>query len=620
MEKDATKVGIHRPVYLWAGPGTIRMNRLKFMGAPVDEAVHHEAYTAAGAQRMAEAGFTWVYLMYDWGFPPEIEAEDWMDFKQAVGIYQSAGMRTFGYIQTSNCVYDGSYLEKDWYAHDTHGRLVYYYTGRYMTCWLHSAWIAHLRDMVRGVIEAGADGVFFDNPWHASQPLNFLGAWMGGAGCYCERCKEKYMADSGLDIPTQLFPETDENSRTYLRWRANLVTRTLSELSDYARLLKPDVLVSANDFDAVMRPSYLVYGIDLRGLAKVQDLLMIEDFCLPRWEMEERLLVNNALTLRTALALAGDTPLTTDPYDQGIGFDGVYEPRRFVQGIAEAAACGVPMVVKGTEFVEDGDFTLLTAERFSPQRKAIGEMHRWMEEHANLYVDRTNLASIGLFFPGEDLWFNWNRLAFRYFGVGQVLLAAGLPWKVVSEPEQLKGVETLFVFGDMPADWSLPDDVQILNVLEMPGWELPKPSVVERYGWLRRPVAFVVEGLFRAYFHSRLARRILDGVGLSHFFLQSPFFKLPSSQQSGVLLNAIGDGGRPRVRSEAPVLIEHWGRGAESQIHLVNYDKHPQSIDVAFGESMVGRVISPHMQESHFEGDKLVLNLDVYAIVLLEQT
>jgi hypothetical protein len=489
-----------------------------------------------------------------------------------------------------------------------------------MTCWLHPAWIAHLRDMVRGVIEAGADGVFFDNPWHASQPLNFLGAWMGGAGCYCERCREAFKAESGLDIPTVLSPVTEEKSRTYLRWRADLVTRTLGELADYARSLKPDIWISANDFDAVMRPSYLVYGIDLRGLAGVQDLLMIEDFGLPRWEAEQRLLVNNALTLRTALALAGDTPVTTDPYDRGIGFDGVYESRRFVQGIAEAAACGAPMVVKGTEFVEDGDFTLLTAEQFAPQRKAIGGIHRWLEEHADLYVERTNLASIGLLFPGEDLWFDWNRLASSYFGAGQTLLAAGLPWKVVSEPKQLESVETLLVFGDVPIDWQLPDRVQVLNMFELQGWKMPKKSLLERFDRLRKPVAFVVEELFRAYFHSRLARRILDGVGLSHFFLQSPFFKLSSADRSVGLLNAIGDGGRPKVQSEAPVLIEHWGREGERQIHLVNYGSHPQKIKIDFGKFVWGRVLSLDKGESKVEGETFSLDLDIYAIVLLEGT
>ena len=77
------KIGHHRPVYLWAGQATVRMNRLKFMDAPVDELVHGEAHQQIGARRMAqEAGCNWAYLMYDWGFPPEIEQVDWEDFRQ----------------------------------------------------------------------------------------------------------------------------------------------------------------------------------------------------------------------------------------------------------------------------------------------------------------------------------------------------------------------------------------------------------------------------------------------------------------------------------------------------------------------------------------------------------
>jgi hypothetical protein len=124
-----------------------------------------------------------------------------------------------------------------------------------------------------------------------------------------------------------------------------------------------------------------------------------------------------------------------------------------------------------------------------------------------------------------------------------------------------------------------------------------------------------VEELFRAYFHSRLARRVLDGIGLSHFFLQSPFFKLPSAAQSRELLSAIGDGSRPRVRSDAPVLIEHWGRGNEEQIHLVNYAKLPQEIQVEIDRPVRGRVISPDMESFTFEGEKLIILLDVYAVV-----
>jgi hypothetical protein len=123
------------------------------------------------------------------------------------------------------------------------------------------------------------------------------------------------------------------------------------------------------------------------------------------------------LTLRTAQALVGTTPLTTIPYDQGIGFDELYPPRRYRQAIAEAAACGAAMVVKGTEYFHQGRFTLLTALKFSPQRQAIGQIQRWLVENADLYQQQQNAASIGLLYPGEALWQSWDRIAPIYFGV-----------------------------------------------------------------------------------------------------------------------------------------------------------------------------------------------------------
>jgi hypothetical protein len=607
-------VGRHRPVYLWAGPGTIRMNRLKFMGAPVDEAVHHAAHTPVGAERMVDqAGFNWIYLTYNWGFPPEVEREDWSAFRDAVAVYHQAGAQVFGYVQTSNYVYDGSFVERDWAARDPRGRPFYYYTGRYMTCWRHPDWRDHLREIVRGVVTAGADGVFFDNPWHGAQPLHFGGAWMGPAGCYCTECRAAFNEDTGWEIPTSLTPAVDEASRRYLRWRARHVTETLSELAAFARSLNPDVVISANDFDAVMRPSYLAYGIDLAALAQVQDVMMIEDFGLPRWEAGETLLVNNALTLRTARALIGDTPLTTDPYDQGIGFDGVYPPRRFRQGIAEAAACGVPMVVKGTEFVEDGAFTLLTAERFEPQRKAIGEIHRWLEGHAERYRGRENGARLGLLHPGEALWAEWDRWAPLFFGVGQTLLAAGVPWRVVVSEDEAADLDVLLCFDRTPAV----DDVRIVPVADLPGWSPPAPSFLARTGWARHMVARVVGGLYRAYFRHRWARDLGDRLGLAHFFLQSPYFQLPPEGAQRAVLDALGERPTPHVISEAPVLVEVWRRGEERQIHLVNYAPEPQRVRVTFGEPMVGEVLSPDGPGIEFEGASLELTLDVYAVVVV---
>jgi len=609
--------GRHRPVYLWAGAGTIRMNRLKFMGAPVDEAVHLEAHTPAGALRMAEeAGFNWAYLTYDWGFPPEIEQEDWQAFRQAAKVYHASGMRVFGYIQTSNYVWTGSYRAKDWYARDPRGRPFYYYTGRYMSCWRHPEWIEHLREMVRGIIEAGADGVFFDNPWHASQPFLLGGSWLGSAGCYCNRCRVAFREETGLEIPAHLSPGRSETDR-YLRWRADQVTHTLSELAANARALEPEVLISANDFDAIMRPSFVMCGIDLPALAKVQDVLMIEDYGLPRWEAANRpapLLVNNALTLRTAQALAGGTPVSTDPYDNGIGFDDVYPPRRFQQGIAEAAACGAPMVVKGTEYVANGQFTLLTAERYAPQRQAIGRYHRWLAGHAALFENRENAAAVGVLSPGQALWQDWSRLAPRYFGAGQTLSAARLPWRVVTGAEQMDGLQILLTFG--LAASPIPSSLKTVDVLRLPGWEMPRPSFLARQAWLQRLISPLVVEIYRAYFRFRWARRLLDRLGLVHFFLQSPYFILPPERMQQTLLAAVGEVAAPRLQTEGPVLVEHWRQGRQEQLHLVNYADQPQRVTVTFERTVRGQALSPDGPQAAFEGTQLELKLDVYTLLL----
>jgi len=596
------------------------MNRLKFMGAAVDEAVHAEAHTSVGAERIAaEAGFNCVYLTYDWGFPPEVEVEDWAAFRRAVDVYHTAGVRVFGYIQTSNCVYDGSYRDRDWYALDPRGRPFYYYTGRYMTCWSHPEWLDHLRDMVRGVLDAGADGVFFDNPWLGAQPFHLSGAWLGPVGCYCPRCRAAFRAAAGLELPRQVTPPPQPAHRAYLRWRAGQVAGTLAMLAAHARHLKPEVIVSANDFDAVMRPVTLAYGIDLSALARVQDLIMIEDYGLPRWgpAAEGRpLLVNNALTLRTARALVGPTPLSTNPYDKGIGFDGVYPARRLGQGIAEAAACGAAMVVKGTEYVEDGAFTLLTAEQYAPQRQAIGRIHRWLEAHAALYDGRREAAALALLHPGEALWLDWDRLAPPYFGAGQALLAAGLPWRVVVPGADLAGVEVLLHFGDLQG-LTLPPGARAVAVPELPGWAPRPPSFLARRRAARGLVAWAVGELYRAYFRRRWARRLGDRLGLVHFFLQSPYFRLPPPEATAALLAALGPLPHPRVTAAVPVLAELWRQAGDFQLHLVNYAPQAQPVTVDFGRQAQGSLLSPDgaATPAEFRGTQLNFPLDLYAVL-----
>lgn len=617
-------VGYHRPIYLWGGPGTVRMNRLKFMGAPNDEAVHAEAHTTQGALRISdEAGFNWAYLMYDWGFPPEIEQQDWDDFIKAVPIYHQHGVKVFGYIQASNCVYSGTYTHKDWYALTPKGNYTHYYTGRYMTCWLHPEWLAHLRDMISGVIQAGADGVFFDNPWLGIQPLHFGGAWTGPAGCYCPRCCATYQEATGYPIPTKIDPAREPNSRDYLAWRAEQVTRTLASLANYARSLNPDILISANDYNAIMQPAFATHGIDLSALADPQDVVMIENFSLPRWARGDGKkapeLVNNALTIRTARALVGDTPLTTDPYDQGIGFDDVYPARRFQTGLAEAAACGTAMVVKGTEFVnQDGTFTLLTSPQYVNQRAAIGHYHQWLREHTELYQGRRNNARIGLLYPHIGLRFDWDKIAPLYFAACQALTYNSIPWRTVGSTNDLDSIDTLLYFE--PETVPIPQSLRAVFVPGLDRWSYPQPSFLTRHPDFRHNSGKFLGWYYQAYFKYRWARWLADSLRITQWFLVSPHFKIPLFATQTSLLEKLGELAGPGITwSESPVLVETWRKGHQQQIHLVNYYPRPQTIQVSFGQPESGKVISPDQGETVFNTSQLAIELDIYTILLINK-
>lgn len=625
-------VGMHRAVYLWAGPGTVRMNRLKFMGAPVNEAAHREAHQPEGAECIVgETGFNWVYLMYDWGFPPEVAQEDWESFAQAVPEYHARGARVFGYVQTSNCVDAGTYRSIDWYARDPHGKRIHYYTGRYMTCLRDLEWIAHLEEMIRGILDAGADGVFLDNPWHGLQPQHLNGVWLGGAGCYCARCREAFREAHGEELPRELRPDYDEATRVYLQWRAGQVTRLVADLAKYAHTYRAGAFVSVNDYDAVMRPSYVVHGIDLPALARVQDVVMIENFALPR--VEEGELVNNVLTLHTATAICGGTPVTTNPYDRGIGFDVVYSPRRFQQGMAEAAAAGCPMVVKGTEYVDErGAHTLLTEERYGEARAAIGGYHRWFQKHTALYLDRENAATVGVLYPEDVLWENWDAVAPLYFGAGQALLAAGIPWRVVRETEGWDELSHLIVTATRPhlekqfrelagRAEDLTRGGRVVWMDRLAGWGQSEAPFLARHARVRKGMGVLANGLYNTYFESRVVRKLLDRYGVVPRLMRSPHFRLPSAQALASFRQALGPVPAPQVTCAGPVLIEAWREAdGKLQLHLVNYGS--RAVDALLRLPWAARVhaISPDPVEFGVStGEAMPVHVDVYSIVVAER-
>lgn len=618
------RIGNYRPIYLWAGPGTIRMNKLKFMQVDVDEEVHQIAHQTLGARNVVHEMFqNWIHLTYSWGFPPEIEKEDWDSFEQASIEYHNLDSKVFAYIQTSNCVFDGSFTQKEWYALTPQRKKVYYYSGRYMTCFQNDDWLKYLQTRIEDAIHRGADGIFFDNLWYGLQPNSLFNTWLGGAGCYCDSCQKIHFSETGHRIP----PLTDLKNvqvKDYILWRAEKMTLVIKKLSDFARSIKPDVVISANDYDPVMRPVKLIFGIDFPSLAKIQDVTMIENFALPKWvPSPNHILVNNAITVRNSQAfLPEDKHISVLSYDAGIGFDPVYPTRRIITAMSEAAALGCSMTTKGTEYHDGKKMTLLTASEYKEQQESIGSLHRWLEEHQNIYQNqKERVTNIALLHPGDLLWQNWHQLAPLFFAIQQTLLVHATPWKVITNLKEAKDSDQIITFDNQSRHNQTSEKNEIIHALTLESWEHPSESFLNRHTSIRNFSSEIADGLIRSYHASKSMRKLMDWLGMSKLVTHTPFFQLPPQSFQNEIMNLINNKNNYRVNSQYPVLMDIWKTtNNEINIHLVNYCPQPQKINLIFESQHKIKVISPNKPTIMVDQltKELELDLDIYLIIKTE--
>ena len=618
------RIGNYRPIYLWAGPGTIRMNKLKFMQVAVDEKVHLDAHQSPGAELVVNDLYqNWIHLTYNWGFPPEIEQEDWQSFEIASHAFHQHGAKVFAYIQSSNCVYAGSFTKKNWYALTPNGKKVYYYTGRFMTCFQNNDWINYLKERIADAIQRGANGIFFDNLWYGLQPNSLFSTWLGGAGCYCKTCKQTYLHETGLTIPTFMDLQKKE-VLNYIEWRAQKMTEVFQHLSSFARSLKHDVIISANDYDPVMRPVKIIFGIDFNALAPIQDVTMIENFALPNWkENPEKILVNNALTVRSAQSfLPADKHLSVLSYDAGIGFDPVYPARRIMTGMAEAAALGCSMTTKGTEYHDGKKMTLLTGSEYHEQQQAIGNFQRWLEANQSIYqMQRRRIAEVGILHPGDLLWQKWRQLAPIFFAVQQTLLANGIPWKVIQNLDELDGLKQIIIFDDQHLSRLKTTKLKIIDAMTLQSWKHLSPSFFDRIPFLRSMLSAIADQLIRTYHGNKTMRKLMDWLGMSKLVTHTPFFKLPDKTVQIELLNLLSTSNF-RVISEHPVLMDVWEDGQSGfNIHLVNYHSQNQKIKLKMPDNSYIKILYPENQVEEFQvsSGEITINLDLYCICTVKK-
>jgi hypothetical protein len=625
--------GAIRGVYLWAGSATVDLHAVKFPDIPIDVGAHLAAHEPDAAQDLAGRGLNWVFLSMNWGFPPEREARHWTEFERAAAHYGEAGFHVVGYVQASNCLAEGSYAERDWYALSPRGRRIPYFRNRLMTCWNHEDWIAEVEARAHRVVDAGADGVFFDNLWMGGTPW-VLGGRVGGfAGCACTRCRAALREATGLLPPTRL--DTDHRSRRYLDWRAAVVTRRLEGWAAAVRARRPGARVLANNCDIILRDTRALFGIDPVALAPAQDAILIENIAMPRWDPARRMLIANALPVRAAQALIPDRPILTVTYEHGIGLDGPPDPRRLRRAVAEAVALGASPVLKGSEYIgPDGRFTVLTAAAFRPLRDAVTDLLQWIAGHEALLAGAVRTPDVEVLYDETAFAWQWSPTASGTFALAQALLALGVPFAFATaaslaaradgglvRPAARGAAASSAVPLPLLVPPGLNPPVGAGRVIHVPAraLSLPDPGAATRAGRVvHRAADPLLRALSAGYFGSARIRRRVDRSGLTAAFLRSPFFRLPRDVTA--LAALLPPTHRPAVRSDAPLLVER-RRSADGRclLHLVNYADTPTAVELPERRGPRPALYSPDPGTRWCDGgSRLRLALDCYAI--LEET
>ncbi len=630
VHRQMFELGHYRAINLWGGIGTRRIMKLTFPECDIDDKTHDLAFSIDGAERVAALGFNWVFLNFSWGFPPEVEAQDWELFRTAVRHYHQVGVRVFGYIQASNCVYQDSYVDKDWYALDPNGNKIYCYIGRYYTSLLNPEWQAEVRGHIRTLVDTGADGIFFDNPWLGGVGFDVAEMPLGVIGSYDEYSQTAYSRQfDGEQIPLVLNTRNPAVQQ-YLRWRTSIAITVLTKWIEVARNLNPSILIGANNFDAIARNSYVTMGMDLPGFAALQDVVTVENFSWPHLEDDDTVIAG-AITIGASQSKSHGKPVTTKPYANGVGLERVWQPREFELAMAEAAAMKAPVVLQGTGFRHIKQITLLLHNRYKAQQETIIMMNRWLEANRQWLSQRRSASPLAIYYPYDAIHWRWIDIAPIFFAACETLILNGFPLRIVGD-EAWTGVHTLIVPPgkidglDKRLRQFVEDGGELITLgkswSEVPQrvlWENWRPirSRVPRWRWFRHRLNQGAAISWRAYHRYRWARWLARRLKIREAMVRSPMYIVPPQPMQKALVDAIGSGVRPRLVSEAPMLLTVWHEpDGTRQWHVVNYADEAQKVTLHLDDLTPTWVYTPGEEKlRQVVGSSLVLNVDVAKVI-----
>ncbi len=326
-------------------------------------------YDANVAEHMAANGASAGCIVWATGFSIENDQFHWDIVRRKIAEFHDRSMHVIVYFSLTNCFWQEMFQtvpeSEGWRQQGPDGEPVPYggidydnrLVTRYLMCCNHPEWRAYQKRRIQAALEAGIDGIFWDN--------NF-------SRCHCPICQQKFRAFTKqrfgfeCDIPRPMqaepapqqdlrsarevvfdwVPLSHPDARAHLAknlFRYHTIRDILEDLRVYAESIRPDIVWSSN-------------GHLCQNIYDATNLLLSEDLDRVGYDAETDVLRTNAGVLRY-----------------------LYEE------------CGRPMpVIVNSRHMETFAYGCTGSGMGDPQVNA------YLTEHAELYRDARSPARVGV--------------------------------------------------------------------------------------------------------------------------------------------------------------------------------------------------------------------------------
>ena len=310
---------------------------------------------------------------------------------------------------------------RDWLQQGNDGKpLASWYGGDYRpACMNNPDWRTYEKFMVRQSLEAGMDGIFFDNPT------------VHPHGCYCRFCMEKFakfLSAARVDVPANasvglLRKLAVDRSKDFLRFRGAIAADFLGEMRQYARTIKPTAQITCNN--SLNSPEAFfsqcrTYGYNIHAMSAAEDLVVVEDMASqPRILAGGNHVVEYGPVYEMLHAISHDKPIVAVTIAEG---DYTTPPNLCRLAMAEAAA-------HEASYLSWPTWPTNERARMSMELRQEAD---FLRQHADILNGTQIQADVLVYLPFE----RWVETAdCQALGVVRTLSGANVQYRVICEDQ-----------------------------------------------------------------------------------------------------------------------------------------------------------------------------------------